>query len=81
MKYYGSINYDTKSGEGLGFTINRLKLSSIGFYKATQLNGLGRRFNNGEIEDGIFTDGKLSNILFRINIKRNQYTKMDYSGK
>ena len=57
----------------MGFIFHRSKLSSIGFYKCNQLNGLGRRFNNGEIEDGIFSDGKLSNILFRINTKRNQY--------
>lgn len=81
VNYYGSINFETKSGEGLGFTFIKSGVTSMGNYKSTQLNGLGRRFVNGEIEDGIFTDGKLSGIVFRWNSKRDQYCKMDYSGK
>jgi hypothetical protein len=39
-------------------------------YQKTLLNGLGRRLVNGEVEDGIFSEGKLSGVVFRWNDKR-----------
>lgn len=36
---------------------------------------------NGEIEDGVFTDGRLSGVVFKWSPKRNQYSKLDYSGR
>ena len=68
--YYGAINYHIKNGEGIGFIISKCALTSFGSYQKTLLHGLGRRFINGEVEDGIFAEGKLSGVVFKWNAKR-----------
>lgn len=81
LTYYGSVDYKNKCGEGIGFTIVGSSLFSMGMYKDTQLHGLGRKLYDGDVEDGIFNNGKLAGIIFKWSPKRAQYSKIDYSSR
>lgn len=82
VSYYGSIDFLSKTGDGLGFTIGKSSVTGLGRYKDTRLHGLGRKYTgSGDFEDGVFSEGRPAAMIFRWFDKKSQFTQCNYSGK